>query len=135
MYKSSRNIQDLHPRLRGLFITFDAELRAAGVDYIVTCTYRNGADQDALYAQGRTVRGNKVTNAKAGESLHNNCDANGIPAARAFDIVIMKNGKPDWNVSNPHWKLAGKIGQRVGLEWAGNWVSFKEYPHFQLPKD
>jgi peptidoglycan L-alanyl-D-glutamate endopeptidase CwlK len=25
----------------------------------------------------------------------------------------------------------GKIGESCGLEWAGNWKTFKEFPHFQ----
>nr|WP_295770097.1 M15 family metallopeptidase [Rhodoferax sp.] len=32
---------------------------------------RSCAEQDALYAQGRTAPGNKVTNAKSGDSNHN----------------------------------------------------------------
>ena len=107
----------------------------AGIDFIVTSTYRNDKDQDALYALGRTVKGKIVTNAKAGQSRHNIVGAGGIPAAEAFDIVIMSNGKPDWDVKNPNWKKAGKIGVAVGLDWAGNWKSFVEYPHFELPKE
>lgn len=134
-FRSSREISTLHPRLRSLFLQFDMKMREAGIDYIVTCAYRNNYDQDQLYAQGRTKVGARVTNARAGQSLHNSVDTAGNPASRAFDIVIMKNGKPDWDVKNPNWLRAGKIGESVGLEWAGRWTSFKEYPHFQLKKD
>lgn len=135
MYQSSRNVTALHPRLRSLFILFDSAMREAGIDYIVTATYRNNADQDALYAMGRTKKGAIVTNARGGESRHNCVDLNGAPASQAFDIVIMANGKCDWNIKNPNWRKAGAIGKSIGLEWAGDWVSFKEYPHFQLPKE
>ena len=73
-----------------------------------------------------------MTNAKAGQSLHNHIDEKGSPSSDAFDIVIMRNGKPDWDKKNPAWGIAGTIGESVGLEWAGNWKSFKEFPHFQL---
>ena len=128
---SSRKITDLHPRMRGLFIQFDSAMQAAKIDYIVTCTFRDSVEQQKLYNQGRTKPGSIVTNAKPGQSKHNFMMDNN-PASKAFDIVIMKNGKPDWDVKNPDWKRAGEIGKRVGLEWAGDWVSFKEYPHFQL---
>lgn len=132
MYPSSRNTKDLHPRLQAIFVRFDIAMHKAGIDYIVTCTYRNGIDQDALYAQGRTAPGKMVTNARAGESRHNHVGADFKPAALAFDICIMNHGKCDWDIANPNWKNAGKIGKSVGLEWAGDWQSFKEYPHFQI---
>lgn len=134
MFNSSRNIADLDTRLQTLFVRFDAAMKNARIDYIVTATYRNDADQQKLYNQGRTTPGGIVTNAKPGQSEHNHTDADGKPASHAFDIVIMENGKPDWRTSNPKWKAAGAIGKSVGLEWAGDWVSFKEFPHFQLPK-
>jgi peptidoglycan L-alanyl-D-glutamate endopeptidase CwlK len=135
MFASSRNINDLHPRLREIFVRFDAAMKKAGIDFIVTCTYRNNADQDALFAQGRITSGHVVTNAKAGQSKHNGVNIDGKPASTAFDIVIISNGKADWNVGNPAWKIAGRLGKSVGLEWAGDWKSFKEYPHFQLKEE
>lgn len=133
MYKSSRDIKDLHPKMQALFVQFDSAMKRANIDYIVTCTYRNDEDQNELYALGRTKRGNVVTNARAGESLHNHVNADtGKPESLAFDICIMQNGKCDWSTQNPAWKRAGEIGTKIGLEWAGNWKSFKEYPHFQL---
>jgi peptidoglycan L-alanyl-D-glutamate endopeptidase CwlK len=134
MFKTSRNIGDLDPRLQSLFVRFDIAMKEQHIDYIVTCTYRNDADQQALYDQGRKNPGKIVTNAKPGESMHNKTDSAGKPAALAFDIAILENGKIDWNASNPKWTKAGNIGKLIGLEWAGDWKSFKEYPHFQLPK-
>jgi len=29
------------------------------------------------------------------------------------------------------WQRVGECGELVGLEWAGRWTSFREYPHFQ----
>ena len=134
-YPSSRNINDLCPQMRALFVRFSNAMAQAGYDFIVTCTYRNNEDQTALYNQGRVNSKPIVTNAKAGESKHNCVDSEGKPASQAFDIVLMTNGKPDWDRRNPKWRLAGKIGTSVGLEWAGNWPNFSEYPHFQLPKE
>jgi peptidoglycan L-alanyl-D-glutamate endopeptidase CwlK len=119
--------------MQELYKKFDAGMKLAEIDYIVTCTYRDNGEQQKLYDQGRTTKGSIVTNAKPGQSKHNCVGKDGKPASQAFDICIMKNGKLDWDVKNPDWQKAGKIGREVGLEWAGDWRSFKEFPHFQQP--
>lgn len=129
---ASRNVNDLSPRMQELYKSFEAAMAAAEIDYILTCTYRSNDEQQRLYNQGRTTKGPVVTNAKPGQSKHN-CMDRGKPAAQAFDICIMKDGKLDWDVKNPDWRKAGELGKGVGLEWAGDWKSFKEYPHFQQP--
>lgn len=93
---------------------------ARGIPVLVTSTLRTFAEQDALYAQGRTKPGNIVTNAKAGQSFHN--------WAVAFDVVALKNGVPDWNCD---WATLGAIGESCGLEWGGRWDTFTDKPHFQ----
>lgn len=112
---------------------FLANAKAAGIDLLVTCTYRSNEEQAALYAIGRTKPGRIVTRAKPGQSMHNHT-LNGNPAALAVDVVPMRDGKPVWSASDPVWKQAGEIGEKVGLEWAGRWTTFREYPHFQHPQ-
>jgi len=132
---ASRLIMDLHDSLQPLAHEFLTQCALAGIDIIITCTFRSPAEQDALYAQGRTKPGAKVTNAKAGESLHNFM-VDGIAASRAFDVVPLRGGKCVWGTKGADlilWKKVGEIGVKLGLEWAGNWKSFKEFPHFQLP--
>ena len=81
-----------------------------------------------LYAKGRTTpplgKANIVTNARGGQSWHN--------FGLAFDIVVLDTiGKEDWDIRHPAWKAVAALGKSVGLEWGGDWVSFKDYPHFQ----
>ncbi|QOZ83199.1 MULTISPECIES: M15 family metallopeptidase [Chromobacterium] len=131
----SRRIEDLHPALQPLCRQFLERSQAAGLDILITCTWRSGQEQDQLYAQGRTAPGAKVTNARAGQSAHN-AMLDGKPAARAFDIVPKVNGKPEWNAAHPHWQIAGRIGMELGLNWYGRpGAPFREFPHFELPKD
>ena len=136
---ASRNIQDLAKPLQPLASTFintaNALLLKRGLNasVLITCTWRSNEEQAKLYAIGRTVKGRKVTNAKPGESKHNCVDSNtGKPAAEAFDIAILVNGKLDWNLESDIWQLVGKLGEELGLEWAGRWERFREGPHFQL---
>lgn len=120
---NSRKIEDLNPRVATLCMAFIAECDKAGIDVIITSTYRDNESQNALYAQGRTLAGKKVTNAKAGQSYHN--------YRIAFDFFPIVNGKADWNnVAN--FTKCGEIAESLGLEWAGRWESFKELAHCQF---
>lgn len=121
---ASRKISDLQPMVATAAEKALAECEAAGIDVLVTCTYRDGAEQDRLYAQGRTKPGRKVTNAKAGQSFHQ--------WRVALDIVILIGGKPEWSGTHKHWQEAAKIFIKHGFEWAGAWKRFRELPHFQM---
>lgn len=120
---NSRSIDALHPKVADLCRLLIAKCDAAGIDIIITSTYRDNESQNALYAQGRTKPGKVVTNAKAGQSYHN--------YRVAFDVVPVVAGKPSWNDAGV-WQKIGAIGESIGLEWAGHWKTFKEFPHFQF---
>lgn len=122
--QNNRNISDLTPEMQKLCKAFIEACKKEGVDIIITSTYRDFESQDALYAQGRTTTGSKVTNAKAGYSMHN--------FRLAFDFLPLTNGKADWNNTALFMKC-GKIGESVGLEWGGSWKSFTDLPHMQMP--
>lgn len=120
---NSRSLDDLVPPARSRVQAFLDAAKKQGIDLLVTSTYRDNASQDALYAQGRTTSGKIVTNAKAGQSWHNyRC---------AVDVVPIVAGKPRWDVKDEVWQQVGALGKAAGLEWAGDWKRFKEYPHFQ----
>lgn len=131
----SRSLNDLHPKLRPLAELFVARCKAAGLDILITCTYRSAAEQNELYAQGRTRPGRIVTRARGGQSAHNFM-LDGKPAARAFDIVPLNLGKLVWDETYPDWQKAGEIGMALGLNWYGRpGAPFREFPHFELPKE
>jgi peptidoglycan L-alanyl-D-glutamate endopeptidase CwlK len=119
---NSRSLDDLAPPAKQRAEAFIAAAKVKGIDLLVTSTYRDNESQNALYAQGRTTPGNVVTRATAGQSWHNwRC---------ALDVVPLVNGKAIWD-DQALWKQVGEIGKSCGLEWAGDWKTFKEYPHFQ----
>lgn len=124
---SSRDVNSLLPQVAAMCRAHVAACRSAGIDILITCTYRDDAEQARLYAQGRTTPGAKVTNAKPGQSMHN--------YHVAYDIVPMRNGKPVWGTKGEDgklWETVGALGEAQGLEWAGRWKTFKEFPHFQF---
>lgn len=119
---NSRKISDLHPIVAKKCQAFIDACAKQDIDILITSTYRDHASQNALYAQGRTAPGRKVTNAKAGSSWHNwRC---------AFDFTPVVNGKAQWKDTALFTKC-GIIAESVGLQWAGRWKSFKELAHCQ----
>lgn len=120
---NSRDINELLPVVRAKVEKFQQLCEENGIDLLITSTYRDAASQSALYAQGRTVPGSIVTNAKPGQSWHNHrC---------AIDVVPLVNGKANWNTKDPVWAKLGELGKQAGLEWAGDWKRFREMAHFQ----
>ena len=90
---------------------------------------RSWPEQDALFAQGRTIPGKRVTNCPGGHSYHN--------FGLAVDCVpdeVWDDGKytPDWNSAHENWKRMEKIGESLGLENGADWRTFPDAPHFQL---
>lgn len=124
---NSRRVCDLHPAVQRRCNAFLEACASAGIEVLITSTYRDNESQNALYALGRTVPGQRVTNARAGQSWHN--------YRLAFDVVPIRNGKPVWGTTGADgelWERVGKLGERCGLEWAGRWTRFREMPHFQF---
>lgn len=149
----SRDIRDLHPELQVLYNKFHDRCRRDpwfvknGITVLLTCTYRSNDEQAKLYAQGRSAPGRIVTYAKPGKSKHNATNGRGGPGALAFDVVPLRHGKCVWGTAgngidedptDDHkddlevWQRVGAHGEAVGLEWAGRWTKFREFPHFQM---
>ena len=123
----SRRIEDLTPAVQQRAKALVNAAKDAGIDLLITSTYRSNEEQAALYAQGRTKPGAIVTNARPGDSYHNwRC---------AFDVVPLRNGKPVWGTTGPDgdlWRKIGEMGEAVELEWAGRWTGkLREMAHFQ----
>ena len=66
---NSRKIDDLLPVVQEKVNKFIELCHNNDIDLLVTSTYRDNESQNQLYAQGRTLPGKKVTNAKAGGKL------------------------------------------------------------------
>ena len=124
----SRSLGDLDPRVAAMCERHVAACTLAGIHLLVTFTFRSGATQAALYAQGRTKPGKVVTNAKAGQSFHN--------YGLAYDVVPVKpNGAVDYDTTSPaavtRWQKIGELGKAQGLRWGGDFHSIKDLPHFE----
>ncbi len=120
--RSEKVIASLLPEVQSYARALVHKAADAGVTIKIISGLRTYQEQDALYAQGRTTPGDKVTNAKGGQSNHNF----GI----AFDIGVFEGNK--YLSDSPKYKTVGILGVDLGLEWGGNWKTITDQPHFQL---
>ncbi|HST45328.1 MAG TPA: M15 family metallopeptidase, partial [Luteimonas sp.] len=120
---TDRRIAALHPEVQATAAQFVNRVeQELGITLRVTQGMRTFAEQNDLYAQGRTAPGDVVTNARGGQSYHN--------YGLAIDVVeIRADGSANWNTD---WEAIGRIGEAMGMEWGGNWTSIVDRPHFQM---
>lgn len=120
--RSEKIIATLLPEVQPIARALVQKAALNGIRIKVISGLRTYAEQDELYAQGRTKPGLKVTNARGGYSNHNF----GI----AFDIGVFEGQRylPD----SVKYKAVGVLGTDLGLEWGGNWKTIVDQPHFQL---
>jgi peptidoglycan LD-endopeptidase CwlK len=123
--RSETNISTLTPKAQVLARQFLKILTSGGLDVRIISGTRTYAEQDALYKIGRFGNpGPIVTKAKGGQSNHNF----GI----AWDIGIFNHGNYI-QTDHDYMLIAPKVlPQFANLEWGGNWISLKDYPHYQL---
>ena len=125
-------IKSMHPILRDQLKNDYLEINKKLPKYVrlrFTHTYRSIQEQNELYATGRTVKGNKVTNAKGGSSFHN--------YGLAFDIVILLDNDKNATfegvsyAQDENFMKVVNFFKSKGYEWGGDFKSFKDKPHFQ----
>jgi peptidoglycan L-alanyl-D-glutamate endopeptidase CwlK len=121
----------LHPAIRQEAVTLYLKCNAAMAPHgeiRITQGLRTFAEQDALYAQGRTQPGAIVTRARGGYSYHN--------YGLALDFCLLKpDGRVSWNRredsdqdGTTDWDEVVAIFTKVGWYWGGN---FGDSPHFE----
>lgn len=124
--RTNKNLNTLLPKARDKAVKFIIEISEYLEPYGITAKIISGnrtyAEQDALYAQGRTKAGPIVTNAKGGQSNHNF----GI----AWDIGLFKG--TDYLGDSPFYSQIAHIGRAMGLAWGGDFSNFKDLPHWEV---
>ena len=126
---SESRLQKVYPKLADLIRQMADALAPEGIVIRVVQGLRTVAEQDALFAQGRTTPGKIVTKARGGQSYHN--------FGLAVDCVPSQFGpdrpfNPDWNAAHPSWQRMLAAGKSLGLDSGATWRTFKDFPHFQL---
>jgi peptidoglycan LD-endopeptidase CwlK len=120
--RSETNIATLLPEVQPYARALVHAAAAINIQIKIISGTRTYAEQDALYAKGRTTEGPIVTNARGGQSNHNF----GI----AFDVGVFEGKK--YLGESPKYKAVGALGMQLGLSWGGSWTSFNDEPHYEL---
>jgi peptidoglycan L-alanyl-D-glutamate endopeptidase CwlK len=122
---SFAKLKGVHPDLVRVVMRCAADWADPATGFIVTCGVRTLEEQKILKAKGasKTLRSRHL---KA---------ANGF--AHAVDLACTIKGavRWDWPLYNRlavRMKAAAKA-EKVPLEWGGDWKTFKDGPHYQLP--
>lgn len=126
----SNRIDDLVPEVAELCRQHLALCAREGLLLRVTQTLRTYLEQDALYAQGRTAPGARVTAAPGGYSWH--CFGRAYDVCQA-DRTPYDIGAPGHDAEDEaFWEKVGGLGEGLGLIWGGRW-KHPDLPHFEYP--
>ena len=132
-------IKLLHPKVREeameIYEEICKELSGKAICRF-TFTLRTIAEQNALFAQGRTKPGKIVTKARGGFSMHN--------YGLAIDVVLLLDRDGDGKYTEASWDTKGdfdedgvadwmeivRVFKEFGWTWGGDW-KFYDAPHFE----
>ena len=120
--RTAKNLKSVHPDLAKVFTL---AYNRADPKPVITSAPRTIAEQRALVKKGAS---------KTMNSRH-------LPSkdgfVRALDICFLIGGQMrwDWPLYKKYADLMKAAGKelKIPVEWGGDWVSFKDGPHFQLP--
>ncbi|APQ58432.1 MULTISPECIES: M15 family metallopeptidase [Paenibacillus] len=132
--KSLNRLVGLNPVFKIVMEKLIERCYARGVWIVITQGFRTYAEQDELYAQGRNGdKRPKVTKARGGYSNHN------FGFAADFALLLRDGRTVSWDTlkdddkdSLPDWSEVVEEAKKLGLEWGGDWRSFKDMPHLQM---
>lgn len=131
---SKRKLRAAHHDLKAVVYRASAILKAKGshVDFRVGEVDRSVERQRELKAAGasRTMNSRHIV-----KPLKENGEW--VERAAAVDLIALIGGKVSWDWP-PYYVIADAMKQAaqelgVPIEWGGDWRSFKDGPHYQLP--
>lgn len=133
--RSLSNLKGIHP---DLVKVMTEAVKDSPVDFTITDGIRTVSEQAALYAQGRTKPGKVVTHVD-GINKKSNHQIKADGYGYAVDLYPFKNGSVQVNDADGLKVIAGHIKGvakklNINVEWGGDWISFKDFPHFELKK-
>lgn len=120
-------IRDRWPKVLYLFRDI------TGHDLVITCTFRSPEEQYRLWRKGRLDAGQIVTNC---DGVNTKSQHNHFPS-RAVDVAVaIDNGQSKETITwqEEQYTPLRDVCHKLNLEWGGNWTSFKDLPHIQVPK-
>src|ERR1051325_154423 len=129
--RSESNIRTLTPNAQRKAREFLNAVKGKALTYRIISGTRTYAEQNALYAIGRTVQLDRkpVTNAKGGQSNHNFGIAWDVGIFEGKTYYTGKNKKERDAYSNLGALITSSV---TNIEWGGIWTTCVDPPHYQL---
>ena len=125
--RSEKNIATLHPKVQESFrkclLALQSYFKEKGITPKYIAGNRTWAEQDAIYAQGRTKPGAIVTKARGGESRHN--------FSLAADVGLFLPDGKYLSESSFYDHIGRIVALQPELEWGGTW-KFVDTPHIEF---
>ncbi len=121
--RDEQRLSGVHPDLVDAYRRIDAAMRAFGAAIFVVQGVRSTAEQQALYAKGRTAPGRIVTylDGELKRSKHQT-QADGV--GHALDVAFVNDPRTPkdetFDLTMP-WAVVGTMGEHLGLVWGGRW--------------
>lgn len=128
-----KRIEELHPLIREEVRFLIYQLWKATIKVRITSAYRSEAEQNAIYAQGRTTPGKIVTKARGRFSTHQ--------YRLAFDFALLSEDgkKVIWDTkfdgtdlnTTPDWVDVVTLFKNNGYDCGHYWKNFPDSPHIE----
>lgn len=128
---SVARIENLHPKVRAEILHLFKKCYKNGVKIRVVQGLRTFAEQDELYAQGRTKPGPIVTKARGGLSNHNYGCAIDFCLLHGDGTISWSNSEDFDKDGKKDWMEVVEIFKANGYEWGGDWKTLKDTPHLE----
>lgn len=119
---ASTRLDDLTPDTKARAEALIRQAAADGIELRVVSTRRTCADQNSIYAQGRTAPGAIVTKARGCMSWH--------VWGRAVDFLVMDNGKAVSGADSRYDRM-GELAKGLGMIWGGDFSWGRDAGHVE----
>ena len=124
--RTERNLATLQPGAQEKFRPFVRRAIAIGasmgVDVKVICGLRNKADQEAAKRSGASRAGFGFSWHNFGMAIDFGC----------FKGSVYVGGSSNSALAERVYAAIGAVANQYGIDWGGDWRSFKDTPHFQI---
>src|ERR1041384_1051766 len=83
---------------------------------------------------GETVRTPEQQAEKVAEGVSRTYNSKHL-SGRPADLIVYRDGKPDWDTTNPAWQAIGTEAKQRGLRWGGDFKSLYDPGHVELSEE
>jgi len=130
--RSTDNLRFVNPRLLAVV---KLALARSTVDFgVVNAVVRTASEQNALYHQGRSMPGRKVTD-KDGYRNKSNHQVTADGTGHSVDLTAWVGGAWEFDDWNAYYEIAWAMAQAaqelgIRVKWGGNWYEvLNDYAH------